>query len=857
MPGGSSSKKSSSQGAWLGSEIYEGHIEALRHRRLLPPASRVLVQIPGPETAPTPSEGEIVVFDEHFYTHFGIPASPFLSKWLHFFGVQPHHLAPNAILQLSAFVVLCEGFLGIEPRLDLWRSLFFFKQQSIAMDNSALEKHTGPRPMMPCGAALVHHRSKSGFPQMPLQESIKKWQKGFFYVKNVNPAHDALNMLPFNINPPTKLNWGVKFPKPIPEVAQIGAHLDILEKRGFLGCDLLTTMVTGRILPLQRRPHLVCQMSGRHDPCRTFTKRFTPSAVEREVNLISTARMDDSGNWAWGMIPYSSRLVEPAINYFAQVFEKLQAALNPPAPHVATSDASEIEDEGMNESHLASSEGTENALESEGTEPSGEHLRPSIVDWTDDDETPSSLCDAAFEKDSNGVEKVTSPPLMHRGRQGDEAAGPDEAARKKGKGATASRPAPKRPAMGPPAGARTRGAKKRRGGGRRQVPIVAVEAGDVEEDTASAAERAGWTAVDSAQKELEVQSKRRWDAATGKTAEGQSRPSRAEKPAEKRTKARHDASTRARVEEPASEAAPRHAPRTKEAHPSEPDASALVDLEVIPNSPRAEAAPDAPELILDAPDVARDAPGVNMDAPDAAHPPPVQEAAPAGTSAEPAAMLAPGDGTIVVSHHGPAAPGAGARVGSRPMKTWRAANLARSKLPVGTAHHGIPKLVSTFTSSRFKLYQAACMVGGDLERLEERTRDLYDAQVQAYNTLRAQNQAADGQTEKKELEAASRAELEQLRASLQEKDTSHTSDVECLETLHLGEMKLKDAALKEKEDALVQKQTQLAKALDSAAALQDEVAGLTQASKVRELEALESTHETDSDFNHESSFVLS
>ncbi|KAE8796334.1 hypothetical protein D1007_28709 [Hordeum vulgare] len=268
MATSSFSKKSSSHGAWLASEICEGHIKALRHHRLLPPVSQVLVRIPGAETAPTPAVAEVVVFNEHFYRGFGLPASSFFSEWLHFFGLQPHHLAPNAILQLSTFVVLCEGFLGIEPRLDLWQSLFFFKQQSIAMQKAELEKLPGPRPMTPCGAALVHHRSKSGFPQLPPQESIKQCLKGFFYVKNADPAQDALNMPPFNINPPTKLNWATKSPKSIPEVAQIGAYLDVLEKGGLLGRDLLTTMVTRRILPLQRRPHLVCQMSGRHDPCR-------------------------------------------------------------------------------------------------------------------------------------------------------------------------------------------------------------------------------------------------------------------------------------------------------------------------------------------------------------------------------------------------------------------------------------------------------------------------------------------------------------------------------------------------------------------------------------------------------------
>ncbi|KAE8780206.1 hypothetical protein D1007_46595 [Hordeum vulgare] len=188
MASGSSSKKTSSQGAWLGNEICEGHIEALRHHRLLLPTSEVLVRIPGTETAPAPAAGEVIVFNEQFYGGFRLPVSSFFSEWLLFFGLHPHHLAPNAILQLSAFVVFCEGFLGIKPNLDLWRSLFFFKQQSIAMEKAELEKLAGPRPMTSCGAALVHHRSKSGFPQLPLQESIKKWQKGFFYVKNADPA---------------------------------------------------------------------------------------------------------------------------------------------------------------------------------------------------------------------------------------------------------------------------------------------------------------------------------------------------------------------------------------------------------------------------------------------------------------------------------------------------------------------------------------------------------------------------------------------------------------------------------------------------------------------------------------------
>ena len=105
---------------------------------------------------------------------------------------------------------------------------------------------------------------------------------------------------------------------------------------------------------------------------------------------------------------------------------------------------------------------SEEALESEGSEPSGEHLRPPLVDWTDDDETPPSSYDAAFGEDAEEVEEVTSPP-MTRGRcHASETAAPGEATKNKGKGATTSKPASKRAAPGPPAGGRAGGAKKHR-----------------------------------------------------------------------------------------------------------------------------------------------------------------------------------------------------------------------------------------------------------------------------------------------------------------------------------------------------------------------------------------------------------
>ncbi|KAE8788593.1 hypothetical protein D1007_37345 [Hordeum vulgare] len=130
---------------------------------MLPPANLVAARVPDAEAARTPKKGEVVVFEEHFYRGFGLLASDFFTCFLTFFVLQPHHLAPNAILELAAFVFLCEGFMGIELRLDLWRKLFLFKQQSVKMDKAEAARHSSPKPMTPCSAALVHHRAMSGF----------------------------------------------------------------------------------------------------------------------------------------------------------------------------------------------------------------------------------------------------------------------------------------------------------------------------------------------------------------------------------------------------------------------------------------------------------------------------------------------------------------------------------------------------------------------------------------------------------------------------------------------------------------------------------------------------------------------
>ena len=71
------------------------------------------------EISLAPQEDKRVVFRSHCLRGLGLPASSFFRSFLEFYGLQPHHLTPNTVVLLSAFVTLCEGFLGVLPTIML------------------------------------------------------------------------------------------------------------------------------------------------------------------------------------------------------------------------------------------------------------------------------------------------------------------------------------------------------------------------------------------------------------------------------------------------------------------------------------------------------------------------------------------------------------------------------------------------------------------------------------------------------------------------------------------------------------------------------------------------------------------
>lgn len=98
------------------SSVTEENITKLRGARYL--AADIVHRLPDAgEIIPTPKPHERVVFLTHFVRGLGFLLHPFVRGLMFYYGLDFHDLAPNFILNISAFIVVCEAFLRIKPPL--------------------------------------------------------------------------------------------------------------------------------------------------------------------------------------------------------------------------------------------------------------------------------------------------------------------------------------------------------------------------------------------------------------------------------------------------------------------------------------------------------------------------------------------------------------------------------------------------------------------------------------------------------------------------------------------------------------------------------------------------------------------
>ena len=115
---------------------------------------------------PNPEPYERVVFLTHFVRGLGFPHHPFVRGLMFYYGLDFHDLVPNFILNISAFIVVCEAFHHIRLHFSLWLKTFNVKPKVVVGHQAE------------CGGAMVGKMPNVPWLEGSYVETIKGWQSG-------------------------------------------------------------------------------------------------------------------------------------------------------------------------------------------------------------------------------------------------------------------------------------------------------------------------------------------------------------------------------------------------------------------------------------------------------------------------------------------------------------------------------------------------------------------------------------------------------------------------------------------------------------------------------------------------------
>ena len=77
------------------------------------------------------------MFISHFLRGLGLALDPFVRGIMFYYGLDFHDLAPDSLLHISSFIVVCEAFLCITPHFGLWLKTFEVKLKMIEGQHAA------------------------------------------------------------------------------------------------------------------------------------------------------------------------------------------------------------------------------------------------------------------------------------------------------------------------------------------------------------------------------------------------------------------------------------------------------------------------------------------------------------------------------------------------------------------------------------------------------------------------------------------------------------------------------------------------------------------------------------------------
>jgi hypothetical protein len=163
-----------------------------------------------------------------------------------------------------------EGYAGITPSVDNFSYFYNLQKNSLQDKNLPL-----PKPFVRCGGCILSPCQGSIFFKFSGLESVRTWQKTFFYVRNGGPE-DFINLPAYAPEPPSMKNW-LHHPHEDKESRRVALFVERTKKETKLSADdVIRLFLSRRVLPLQRRAHKLSQMSGLRDPTRMTTYSLSP-----------------------------------------------------------------------------------------------------------------------------------------------------------------------------------------------------------------------------------------------------------------------------------------------------------------------------------------------------------------------------------------------------------------------------------------------------------------------------------------------------------------------------------------------------------------------------------------------------
>ena len=163
----------------MASTVKEEHIVKLRAAEYL--AADIAHRLPDEgKIIPTPEPHERVVFLAHFVHGLGFPLHNFIRGLMFYYGLDFQDLAPNFVLNISVFIVVCEAFLRIKPHFVLWLRIFCVKPKIVSGQQAE------------CGGAMVGKIPNVTCLAGSFAETVKGWQSGWFYIAEPRDANWAV-----------------------------------------------------------------------------------------------------------------------------------------------------------------------------------------------------------------------------------------------------------------------------------------------------------------------------------------------------------------------------------------------------------------------------------------------------------------------------------------------------------------------------------------------------------------------------------------------------------------------------------------------------------------------------------------